>query len=280
MQVDGGKGVEMMVKRFSWNSYMYLFFAIVILLVSWEHNRAMAAVVETDIPADSIRLRILANSDSMADQALKRQVRDAIVDEMNGWVAGPTTLEEARAIVREKLPELEAVVGSQIQRNGYDYTYQVELGVVPFPAKMYGNKVYPAGDYEAVRVTIGAGAGQNWWCVLFPPLCFVNTAKGEAVEKNDKAAEQTAAAKEDKSSKASKSSAAAGKDQAKKPADSKSKDDSGATAKDNGGSVLKKDSGKSAVASNSGEPLQDDGDKKPKKKVRFFLWDKVKSWFG
>lgn len=264
-----GKGVCGMVKRFSWNSYLYLFFAFAILLVSWEHNRASAAVIDTDIPEDSIRLRILANSDSISDQTLKRHVRDAIVEEMNGWVAGPTTLEEARAIVREKLPELENVVKQQIQSYGYDYSYKVELGIVPFPAKMYGNKVYPAGDYEAVRVTIGAGAGQNWWCVLFPPLCFVNSAKGEAVAKDDSAAAQTADSKSAKSS--------GSKAEPKKAQDAKS--GKAAADKDGGTAKLKKDpaSGQS-VAAASADSAGPEG--KAKKKVRFYLWDKVKSWFA
>lgn len=237
-----------MVKRFSWKSYVYLLFAMIVLLVSWEHNRAMAAVIDSSIPEESIRLRILANSDSVADQALKRHVRDAIVEQMNAWVAGPTTLDEARAIVRDRISELEAVVAKQIARYGYDYSYTVELGMVPFPAKMYGSKAYPAGDYEAVRVTIGAGEGQNWWCVLFPPLCFVNAAKGEAVVKNDS---NTASA-----------------------ADKNAKEASGAKSK----SVKEKK--QEVVKADSGEPLPGTESETGKKKVRFFLWDKVKSWFA
>jgi stage II sporulation protein R len=252
------------VKRFSWNSYIYLFFAFLVLLVSWEHNRTLAAVLETEIPEESIRLRILAHSDSVQDQALKRRVRDAIVEQMNTWVSGPTTLEEARVIVMDRMPELESVVEREIKRYGFDYSYKVELGMVPFPAKMYGNQVYPAGDYEALRVTIGAGEGQNWWCVLFPPLCFVEAAKGEAVVKNPddaKAAKDTDEQK-DEDAKKTKSAKSSVKDN--------SKETSGSAKK----VVSQSDSDSKKLEQ------MDEKQELPKKKVRFFVWEKVKSWFA
>lgn len=270
-----------MVKRVSRQSFLYLFFALAVLLASWEHNKALAAVVDADIPQESIRLRILANSDSVQDQALKRQVRDAIVEQMNGWVSGPTTLEEARVIVRERLPELEAVVGEQIRRYGYTYAYQVELGVVPFPAKLYGGKAYPAGDYEAVRVTIGAGEGQNWWCVLFPPLCFVDLAKGEAVAKKDQP--KAAAASSAVSSEKEPNGGNTGKSKA-----GETRDNAHANAENNKKQVEKQSDGKVHDSkSNSGKKAGDgeNGDSSGqtdggKKQVRFFLWEKVKSWFA
>lgn len=173
-----------MVKRSnskSWNFYLYLAFALILLVMNWESNRSNAAVIVSEIPEESIRLRILANSDSPQDQALKRDIRDAIVARMGEWVTGPQSLEEARDVVNANLPELNQLVGEMIQKRGYTYPYTVELGVVPFPTKMYGNQVYPAGDYEALRVSIGEAKGQNWWCVLFPPLCFVDSVSGEAV---------------------------------------------------------------------------------------------------
>ncbi|MBP1992575.1 stage II sporulation protein R [Paenibacillus eucommiae] len=161
--------------------FVYIAFALIMLITSWESNRINAAVITPEIPKESIRLRILANSDSAQDQALKREIRDAIVAMMQDWAAGPQTLEEARTVVTAHLPEFDRLVAGIIKKRGYNYSHQVELGLVPFPTKMYGNDVYPAGDYEALRVIIGSGKGQNWWCVLFPPLCFVNSITGEAV---------------------------------------------------------------------------------------------------
>ncbi|MFB5674773.1 stage II sporulation protein R [Paenibacillus terreus] len=170
-----------------------------ILVMSWEGQKVDAAVPgwvqqAAVIPHDSIRLRILANSDLPADQLVKLQVRDAVVAEMNTWIdemEQPRSLEEARSIVRTRLPEIRETVGHELARQGLTYTYNVELGQVPFPTKIYGSRVYPAGQYEAVRITLGEGAGKNWWCVLFPPLCFVGAdnspgaAKAAAAGEND-----------------------------------------------------------------------------------------------
>ncbi|GGF92021.1 stage II sporulation protein R [Paenibacillus abyssi] len=157
--------------------------------MSWEGHRVDAAIVENGIPEESIRLRILANSDSPQDQAVKRFVRDAIVAEMASWVAGPQSIEQARETLRSNLPAIERVVAQELRSRGFQYGFEVELGMVPFPTKMYGSEVYPAGDYEALRVSLGRAEGQNWWCVLFPPLCFVDGVTGEAT-----AAAQSAAA--------------------------------------------------------------------------------------
>jgi stage II sporulation protein R len=172
-----------MVKRVSIRPYIYVAFAMIVMLACWESNKTQAAVVDRTIPEESIRLRILANSDTAQDQWIKRQVRDEIVAEMAGWVSEPQGIEAARTQVREHIPQIERLVAEVLQRNGYDYTYHVELGQVPFPTKMYGDKVYPAGNYEALRVTLGKGEGQNWWCVLFPPLCFIDGKSGDAVAK-------------------------------------------------------------------------------------------------
>ena len=155
------------------------------LVASWEYSKADPVLARTDaaasgsIPEESIRLRILADSDAPADQALKRRIRDAVIASMNEWAAGPQTIEEARDTIRAKLPEIERLAADMAADAGFDYAVKAELGLVPFPTKVYDGKLYPAGDYEALRITIGRGLGQNWWCVLFPPLCFVDVASGE-----------------------------------------------------------------------------------------------------
>ncbi|MCL6515849.1 MAG: stage II sporulation protein R [Alicyclobacillus sp.] len=133
------------------------------------------------IPEDALRLRIIANSDSPQDQALKLEVRDAVVVQVARLVAGSKDAAEARNRVMAALPEIERTARTVTQDHGYTYPVKADVGVVPFPTKLYGNQVYPAGDYEALRITLGAGQGQNWWCVLFPPLCFVDIADGDAV---------------------------------------------------------------------------------------------------
>lgn len=174
-----------MVKRFAWKRYAYMVFAFLVLLACWESQRSNVMIFAAPaaesksgnavIPQESIRFRILANSDSPSDQWIKREVRDAVVEQMKNWADEPRSIDDARQLIGNHLPELETAVGKTLHSNGFDYDYRVELGMVPFPVKVYNNQVYPAGDYEALRISIGAAEGQNWWCVLFPPLCFADS---------------------------------------------------------------------------------------------------------
>ncbi|TMV47114.1 stage II sporulation protein R [Paenibacillus mesophilus] len=180
-----------MVKRQSFRSYWIVAFALIVMMTCWESNRTQAAVLDSAIPEESIRLRILANSDAPNDQLVKRILRDEVIRQMSEWVTEPEGIAAARNAVNRHIGDLEALVGNVLAQNGYDYAYTVEIGQVPFPAKIYGNKVYPAGDYEALRITLGKGEGQNWWCVLFPPLCFVDGKAGVAVAKKNADATKT-----------------------------------------------------------------------------------------
>jgi stage II sporulation protein R len=157
---------------------------MLLLVLSWEVQKIQVALATSTIPKQAIRLRILANSDSIADQAIKRKVRDAVVAQMNRWVTKPMNIEEARAIIHQNIPKMEQITGNVLHQNGFTYAYKVELKSVPFPTKLYGDTLYPAGNYEALRITLGEGQGANWWCVLFPPLCFIDAVKGVAVSQN------------------------------------------------------------------------------------------------
>ncbi|MED1742782.1 MULTISPECIES: stage II sporulation protein R [Brevibacillus] len=162
--------------------FFFVAFSFLTLMMSWEGQLTSANVLDNGpIPQESIRLRIIANSDSIQDQWLKREVRDAIVDQMNVWVKDIRSYDEAKAVVASKLPELQALVDKTMRERGFSYKAEVDFGRVPFPTKLYGSYVYPAGDYEALRVRIGDAQGQNWWCVLFPPLCFIDMSNGDAI---------------------------------------------------------------------------------------------------
>ncbi len=119
-----------------------------------------------------LRLHIIANSDNAADQTVKLQVRDAVVAYLAPLLAEAATAEEAQAIVAERLPQLEALAAGIVQ--DYGYGAYGEIGRFDFPAKRYGQVYMPAGEYPALRLVLGEGAGHNWWCVLYPPLCFVD----------------------------------------------------------------------------------------------------------
>lgn len=142
------------------------------------------------IPDDAIRLRILANSDDEADQVLKRAIRDQISDQIASWVEEIDQIADARAVIESRLPELEETVAGVLAASGSTQSYQVDYGTaVSFPAKVYDTYLYPAGEYEAVLVTLGAGKGSNWWCVLFPPLCFLDFSFGTTVAEPEQEAE-------------------------------------------------------------------------------------------
>ena len=116
---------------------------------------------------------------------LKREIRDNINSYLTTKVGTLDSIDQAREKMKAEIPTLEGIVQQTITKSGFTYNSKVELGVAPFPTKMYGQHVYPAGDYEALRVTVGEGVGQNWWCVLFPPLCFVDISTGDAVKKEE-----------------------------------------------------------------------------------------------
>lgn len=174
-------------------SFALIIMCLALLLTSWESQKNDAALLQTSIPEESIRLRILAHSDRPQDQAIKMLVRDRIVEQMNSWAVEATTLQDARAIVNDHVEQLNHVVGEVLQENGQAYAYQVSLAEVDFPTKSYGGLVYPGGMYEALLISLGDAEGRNWWCVLFPPLCFVDSVSGEATALNKASANEKAA---------------------------------------------------------------------------------------
>ncbi len=131
------------------------------------------------IREEAIRIRILAHSDREEDQAVKRKVRDRVAALIASWPA-PDTLAEARTTLRTHLAEIEAAAEAELARWGASYGAEAFLGDVPFPAKTFGGRTYPAGDYEALLITLGDGEGANWWCVLFPPLCLTGAVADDA----------------------------------------------------------------------------------------------------
>ncbi len=125
-----------------------------------------------------IRLHVLANSDTAEDQALKLKVRDAIIEYAARKLEGCKTKEEAEAVFAASLSEIEAISRDVIADEGYSYSVTAMLGEEKYPTRDYGDISLPAGNYISLRVKIESGKGQNWWCVLFPPLC-TSLAMGE-----------------------------------------------------------------------------------------------------
>ena len=149
-----------------------LFFALAVTAV-W--MAADAHGTQTDLAGKLIRLHVVANSDSEADQALKIQVRDAVLARAELLLEGCTDVEEAQALLEDSLPELEDAAAERIAAEGYAYSVCASLSWEPYPTREYETFTLPAGQYLSMRITIGAGEGQNWWCVVFPPLCMAAT---------------------------------------------------------------------------------------------------------
>ncbi|MDR3564932.1 MAG: stage II sporulation protein R [Negativicutes bacterium] len=124
--------------------------------------------------AGLIRLHILANSDSPGDQQIKLQVRDAVNAYLAPYLEEVDSVSAARQIVSEQRDNILRVAQAVVQENGLNYSVAMETGWFEFPVRSYGSLVLPAGKYEAVRILLGAAQGKNWWCVLFPPLCFID----------------------------------------------------------------------------------------------------------
>ena len=137
------------------------------------------------IPEDAIRLRILANNDSISDQTLKRKIRDAVAADIHEWIKNYETKEEASQVIQDKIPELRQIIETIMEERNQVQPFTIELTQTEFPTKLYGSTLYQAGTYEALKIVLGEGKGANWWCVLFPPLCFLDFSSSSVSEEEE-----------------------------------------------------------------------------------------------
>ena len=157
-----------------WETALLMAFAGVLILGIWLNGQQSA------LAGDVLRLHVLANSDSEADQTLKLEVRDAVLAQAERYLEGVTSREEAEQRLTEQLRPLAEAGAEVVAEAGCSYPVTVSLEETWFPTKEYEDFALPAGTYTALRVVIGEGAGRNWWCVVFPPLCL--GAVSESVE--------------------------------------------------------------------------------------------------
>ena len=132
---------------------------------------AWSAQQQEELSRKMIRLHVIAHSDSTEDQALKLQVRDAVLDYATAVLQRSADMAAAQQELQRELPRIESIARAAVTAEGYDYGVTASLGQAEFPLKEYEGFSLPAGEYTALRLVIGEGAGQNWWCVVFPPLC-------------------------------------------------------------------------------------------------------------
>ena len=145
-----------------------------------------AQSISTDISNNLFRLHVIANSDSKEDQDLKYIVRDKLIEYMNSLIPNCKNKQEVINIAYSHIDDFKQIAQDTVKANGFDYDVNVEIGNFEFPTKHYGDISLPAGFYDALRVKIGKATGQNWWCVMFPPLCFVDVTSGVVPEESKK----------------------------------------------------------------------------------------------
>lgn len=143
-----------------------------------------------------LRFHVLANSDSEEDQKLKCQVRDAVGAYMQQELSGVSGLWESREIAEQDMDEIVEIAENVLQKQNCSYPVEARLARVEFPEKTYGSYTFPEGEYEALQVVIGQGKGQNWWCVMYPNMCFFNSVYEVVDEEADQALKETLSGEE------------------------------------------------------------------------------------
>ena len=168
------------------NSKLKKFLILLILLGIYIFISAYSYVgaVCQDLENNLFRLHVIANSDSEKDQNLKYIVRDELISYMNSLCSNCTNKEDAINIAQNHKNDFYNIARETIVNNGFNYDVEIQIGNFTFPTKTYGDITLPAGYYDALRVKIGKAEGKNWWCVMFPPLCFVDVSSGIVPEKS------------------------------------------------------------------------------------------------
>ncbi|MDR1537486.1 MAG: stage II sporulation protein R [Clostridiales bacterium] len=147
-------------------------------------TKAYSETVQESIAKEVLRFHVLANSDEEKDQELKLKVRDGVLETFKEGLSMSSSVDETRKFLSARLNDIEARAEEIVLENGYSYKVSASLSHDFFPTKTYGDITFPPGSYEALRLVIGEGEGKNWWCVMFPPLCFVDVTKGKTTDES------------------------------------------------------------------------------------------------
>ena len=174
------------ITKFLFNEKFKRFCIIILLLALYIFISALSytRAICSDIQDSVFRLHVIANSDSDEDQNLKYIVRDSVINYINEITSNATSKEEVMEAAQEHLPQIHSIASKAIFDNDYNYDIKVSIGNFFFPTKQYGDITFPPGYYDALKIEIGEAKGQNWWCVMFPPLCFVDVTSGIVPEES------------------------------------------------------------------------------------------------
>lgn len=157
---------------------------VFVLIFSAHWTKGYSDMIQNGIAGKVVRFHVLANSDTEADQALKLAVRDKVLQEYADLLTECENKEETLAALEKAKQEICETAAAEVLSQGYDYPVRVSLVREEFPFKKYDDLIFPAGVYDALRIEIGQAEGQNWWCVLYPQMCFVDAAWGYSTEES------------------------------------------------------------------------------------------------
>jgi stage II sporulation protein R len=159
-----------------------LVFTIIIFIIGMglfhSYTKMEKSFAVESLSKSAIRFHVLANSDTDTDQALKMKVKETVVDYIYNNTVSFKTVEETKAFITQNDGKIKKLASETIHSFGYDYSVTSSFGMQDFPDKTYGDIVFPKGEYTSYTLSIGEGKGHNWWCVLYPPLCFVDASTG------------------------------------------------------------------------------------------------------
>ena len=132
---------------------------------------------ELKVPDSSIRLRVIPNSNNSKDINIKEQVKDYLETDIYTLLKNTDNIDSARTIINNNIPKIETNIDNIFKENHYNIPYEINFGLNYFPEKTYNGKVYAEGEYESLVIYIGEAEGDNWWCILFPNFCLIDTEK-------------------------------------------------------------------------------------------------------
>lgn len=153
------------------NYIIYIIAGVIVFLYIWTTVLGND-LLQPSIASKILRFHVLANSDSVEDQAVKEEVRDAVGTYLQPLLEDAEDLEETKKIIGSNIRAIEEISKETLKANGFDYEVTARITRTDFPEKSYGSYTFPEGEYEALQIVIGEGEGQNWWCVLYPNMCF------------------------------------------------------------------------------------------------------------
>ena len=192
METNRKAGLQALWEKEKWYWLLAVVIGVVFSLIFGAHwTKGYSEMIQNGVAAKVVRFHVLANSDSEADQQLKLAVRDRVLQEYGQLLQECESKEETLRALEQAQQEICETAMAEVIAQGYAYPVRVSLVREEFPFKKYDDLIFPAGVYDALRIEIGAAEGQNWWCVLYPQMCFVDAAWGYSTEESHRKLENT-----------------------------------------------------------------------------------------